>query len=46
VAPAIGEEVSWMRETTLEDYKLADRQRERQEARRVFTIHSSAGASA
>jgi hypothetical protein len=41
VAPAIGEEVSWMREITLEDYKQADRQLEREEARRGFTIHAT-----
>jgi cation transport ATPase len=29
-----------MREITLEDYKQADRQQERQEARRGFTIHA------
>ena len=29
-----------MREITLEDYKRADRQLERQEARRGFTIHA------
>jgi hypothetical protein len=33
-------EVSWMREITLEDYKRADRQLEREEARRGFTIHA------
>jgi hypothetical protein len=40
VAPGIGKEVSWMREITLEDYKQADRQPERQDARRGFTIHA------
>jgi hypothetical protein len=36
----MGKEVSWMREITLEDYKRADRQLEREEARRGFTIHA------
>jgi hypothetical protein len=40
VALGIGEEVSWMREITLEDYKQADRDLERQDARRGFTIHA------
>jgi hypothetical protein len=33
-------EVSWMREITVADYKRADRQLEREEARRGFTIHA------
>jgi hypothetical protein len=36
----MSKEVSWMREITLEDYKRADRQLEREEARRGFTIHA------
>jgi hypothetical protein len=40
VALSMGKEVSWMREITLEDYKRADRQLEREEARRGFTIHA------
>jgi hypothetical protein len=40
VALGIGKEVSWMRGITLEDYKRADRQLERQDARRGFTIHA------
>jgi 2TM domain len=40
VALGIGKEVSWMREITLEDYKRADRQLEREEARRGFIIHA------
>jgi hypothetical protein len=40
VASGIGKEVSRMREITLEDYKRADRQLEREEARRGFTIHA------
>jgi 2TM domain len=40
VALGIGKEVSKMREITLEDYKQADRQLEREEARRGFTIHA------
>jgi 2TM domain len=40
VALGIGKEVSWMREITLEDYKRADRQLEREQARRGFTIHA------
>ena len=36
----MGKEVSWMREITLEDYRRADRQLEREEARRGFTIHA------
>jgi hypothetical protein len=40
VASCIGKEVSWTPEITLEDYKQADRQLERQEARRGFTIHT------
>jgi 2TM domain len=40
VALGIGKEVSEMREITLEDYKRADRQQEREEARRGFTIHA------
>jgi hypothetical protein len=40
VALGIGKEVSWTQEITLEDYKQADRQLERQDARRGFTIHA------
>jgi 2TM domain len=40
VALGIGKEVSWMREITLEDYKRADRDLEREQARRGFTIHA------
>jgi 2TM domain len=40
VALGIGKEVSWMREITLEDYKRADRELEREQARRGFTIHA------
>jgi 2TM domain len=40
VALGIGKEVSWMPEITVEDYKQADRQLEREEARRGFTIHA------
>jgi hypothetical protein len=40
VARGMGEEVSWMREITLEDYKRADQQLERKRARRGFTIHA------
>lgn len=40
VALGIGEEVSWRREITLEDYKQADRQLEREQARRGFTLHA------
>jgi hypothetical protein len=40
MALSIGKEVSWMREITLEDYKAADRQLEREQARRGFTIHA------
>jgi len=36
----MGEELSWMREITLEDYKRVDRQLERKRARRGFTIHA------
>jgi hypothetical protein len=36
----MSKEVSWMREITLEDYKRADQQLEREEARRGFTIHA------
>jgi hypothetical protein len=40
VAFGISKEVSKMREITVEDYKQADRQLEREEARRGFTIHA------
>jgi hypothetical protein len=40
VAHGIGEEVSLMREITLEDYKRADRQLEREQARRGLIIHA------
>jgi 2TM domain len=40
VALGIGKEVSLMREITLEDYKRADRDLEREQARRGFTIHA------
>jgi hypothetical protein len=36
----MSKEVSWMREITVEDYKRADRQLEREAARRGFTIHA------
>jgi 2TM domain len=39
-ALGIGKEVSWMPEITVEDYKRADRQLEREQARRGFTIHA------
>jgi 2TM domain len=39
-ALGIGKEVSSMREITLEDYKRADRDLEREQARRGFTIHA------
>jgi hypothetical protein len=37
---ASAREVSWMRKITLEDYKRADRQLEREQARPGFTIHA------
>jgi 2TM domain len=40
VALGIGKEGSWMREITLEDYKQADRELEREEARRGLIIHA------
>jgi hypothetical protein len=40
VAVGIDKEVSWMREITLDDYQRADRQLEREQARRAFTIHA------
>jgi hypothetical protein len=40
VALGIGKEVSLMREITVEDYKRADRDLEREQARRGFTIHA------
>jgi hypothetical protein len=40
VALGIGKEVSLMREIILEDYKRADRDLEREQARRGFFIHA------
>ena len=40
MALSIGKEMSKMREITLADYKRADRQLEREQARRGFTIHA------
>jgi hypothetical protein len=40
MALSIGKEMSKMREITLEDYKRADQQLEREQARRGFTIHA------
>jgi hypothetical protein len=40
VALGIGKEVNEMQEITLEDYKRADWQLEREEAKRGFTIHA------
>jgi hypothetical protein len=40
MALSIGKEMSKVREITLEDYKAADQQLEREQARRGFTIHA------
>jgi hypothetical protein len=40
MALGVGKEVSWMPEITVEDYKQADQQLEREQARRGFTIHA------